>query len=105
MATIAELEAYMDKIEERYFALYPNPQEGQRGNWESIRGYIGRVKNGDIPGTTPETETPRATEALIGFRRCQVASWSENIEQRFELGIISENMSQTNSHNCCLRLE
>ena len=69
MATIAELEAYMDKIEERYFALYPNPQEGQRGNWESLRSYIGRVKNGDIPGTTPETETPRATEALIGFRR------------------------------------
>jgi hypothetical protein len=50
MATIAELEAYMDKIEERYFALYPNPQEGQRGNWESIRGYIRRVKNGDIHG-------------------------------------------------------
>jgi hypothetical protein len=72
MATIAELEAYMDKIEERYFALYPNPQEGQRGNWESIRGYIRRVKNGDIPGTTPETETPRATEAFVGFRRIMV---------------------------------
>src|ERR1019366_5981531 len=69
MATIAELEAYMDKIEERYFVLYPNPQEGQRGNWESLRGYIRRVKNGDIVGTTPETETPRATEALVGFRR------------------------------------
>jgi hypothetical protein len=69
MATIAELEAYMDKIEERYFALYPNPQEGQRGNWESIRGYIRRVKNGDISGITPEMETPRTTEALVGFRR------------------------------------
>ena len=69
MATIAELEAYMDKIEERYFALYPNTQEGQRVNWEGLRGYVRRVKNGDIPGTTSEMETPRATEALIGFRR------------------------------------
>jgi hypothetical protein len=40
---------------------------------------------------------------LVDGDPCQVASWNENIEQRFDLGIISENMSHNNSHNCCLR--
>ena len=30
---------------------------------------------------------------------CQAASWNENIEQRFDLSIISENMSRKHSHN------
>ena len=36
---------------------------------------------------------------------CQVASWNENIEQRFDLGSNSENMGQRNSHYWCLRLK
>jgi hypothetical protein len=70
MATIAELEAYMDKIEERYFALFPvNSPTGERGQWVGIRSYIRRVKDGEISGTTPEVETARATEVFVGFRR------------------------------------
>lgn len=70
MATIAELEAYMDKIEERYFALYPEKSPiGQRGQWSGVRRYICRVKNGEIPGITPEMETPHATKSFVGFRR------------------------------------
>jgi hypothetical protein len=69
MATIAELEAYMDKFEERYFALYPIPKDGQRDHWERTRNYFRGVKNGEIAGTTLETETPRATESLVGYRR------------------------------------
>jgi hypothetical protein len=69
MTTVAELEAYMDKIEERYSALYPNPKEGQRDHWQKSRSYIRRVKDGEVPGITLETDTPRATEALVGYRR------------------------------------
>jgi len=69
MTTIAELEAYMDSIEERYFALYPNPSDGERINWGSTRDYIRRVKDGAIPGLTLEAETARATQTLVGFRR------------------------------------
>jgi hypothetical protein len=69
MATIAELEAYMNKIEQRYFALYPESPIGQRGNWEGIRGYIRRVKSGEIRGIKLEMETPRATQAFVGLRR------------------------------------
>jgi hypothetical protein len=70
MATVAELEAYMDKIEELYFVLYPaESPTGPRGQWDGLRGYIRRVKSGEISGTTPEMETPRATEAFVGFRR------------------------------------
>jgi hypothetical protein len=66
MTTIAELETYMDKIEERYFALYPNPQEGQRTHWTDTRSYIHRVKSGDVAGVTPDVETPRAIQSLVG---------------------------------------
>ncbi len=38
-------------------------------------------------------------------RGCQVASWNENIEQRFDLGSNSENLGQRNSHYWCLRLK
>jgi hypothetical protein len=70
MATIAELEAYMDKIEERYFALYPEESPiGQRAQWSGVRNYIRRVKSGEIPGITLEMETPHATQAFVGFRR------------------------------------
>ena len=83
MATIAELEAYMDKIEERYSVLYPNPQEGQRVHWESLRGYICRVKNGDISGTTPETETPRAIEAVMTVETlCEALERGEPVKPR-----------------------
>jgi len=69
MASIAELEAYMDKIEARYFALHPDPDIGQRHNWKSIRSYIRSVKDGEIPDTTMETETRRGTDSLLGLRR------------------------------------
>jgi hypothetical protein len=69
MTTIAELEAYMDKIEERYFVLYPNPKDGQRTHWADTRIYIRRVKSGEIVGVTPDMQTPRAIESLVGYRR------------------------------------
>jgi hypothetical protein len=70
MATIAELEAYMDKIEERYFALFPvDSPIGERGQWAGARRYICRVKAREIRGVKPDTETAHATEAFVGFRR------------------------------------
>jgi Resolvase, N terminal domain len=51
-------------------SVYPDPQEGHRVNWESTRGYIRRVKNGDFSGITLATEAVgRAAESLVGFRR------------------------------------
>jgi hypothetical protein len=69
MTTVAELEAYMDKTEERYFVLYPNPEGGPRRQWAENRAYIRRVKSGEIAGVTFDMQTPRAIQSLVGYRR------------------------------------
>jgi hypothetical protein len=69
MSNAAELEAYMDKMEERYFALHPDPESGQRQNWARFRRYIARVKEGLVPDVTPETATREAADHLLGLRR------------------------------------
>jgi hypothetical protein len=69
MAGATELEAYMDKNEERYFALFPDQLGVRRENWLVARNYIHLVKSGKISGITPETETPYATQTLVGLRR------------------------------------
>ena len=47
-------------------------------------------------------EKSQRLRILLSGRRCQVASWNENIEKHFDLGINSENVSQKYSHNWCL---
>ena len=69
MPSVADLEAYMDVMQERYFAMHPDEKCGERLNWGGYRKYIARVKEGLVPGTTPETDTPRAAEHLLGLRR------------------------------------
>jgi hypothetical protein len=59
----------MDKVEERYFALHPDPASGPRRNWSGYRKYIARVKEGLVPDTTPETGTRQAADHLLGLRR------------------------------------
>ena len=69
MASATELEAYMDRNEERYFALFPDPLGVRRENWLVARNHIRLVKSGKISGTAPETETPHATQTLVSLRR------------------------------------
>jgi hypothetical protein len=69
MSNAAELEAYMDKMEDRYFALHPDPVSGHRRNWDGYRRYIARVKEGLVPDVTPETATREAADHLLGLRR------------------------------------
>jgi hypothetical protein len=69
MSNVVELEAYMDKMEERYFAMHPDPKSGQRQNWASFRRYIARVKEGLVPDVTPETSTRQSADHLLGLRR------------------------------------
>jgi len=69
MPSPAALEAYMDENQERYFAMFSDEKCGARGNWADHRAYISQVKNGLVSATTMETETPRASEYLIGLRR------------------------------------
>ena len=69
MTNVLELEAYMDRMEECYFTLYPEPKSGPRLNWTGYRRYIARVKEGQVPDTTPETTTRQATDHLLGLRR------------------------------------
>jgi hypothetical protein len=69
MSNVAELEAYMNEVEARYFALYPEPKSGPRLNWTGYRNYIARVKDGLVPDTTPETSTRQAADHLLGLRR------------------------------------
>ena len=69
MSNAAELESYMDKMEERYFGMYPDPKCGHRCNWDGYRKYIALVKAGLVPDTTPETDTRQAADHLLGLRR------------------------------------
>jgi 2-polyprenyl-6-methoxyphenol hydroxylase-like FAD-dependent oxidoreductase len=69
VANATELEAYMDRNEARFFALFPDPQHVERARWATFRIYIDRVKSGKISGFAPETPNPRATQAIVGFRR------------------------------------
>ena len=60
-------------------------------------------------GREPKTDMPweDAIQRVLSEAdgACQVASWNENIEQRFDLGTNSENLCQRNSHYWCLRLK
>ena len=69
MSNVAELETYMDKMEERYFAMHPDPKSGQRQNWTSFRKYNALVKEGLVPDVTPETNTRQLADRLLGLRR------------------------------------
>jgi hypothetical protein len=53
MTSATELEAYMDKNEERYFELFPDPLGVRRENWLVARNYIRFVKSGKVSGTGP----------------------------------------------------
>lgn len=66
---VSELETYMDRREELYFALYPEPKSGPRLNWSGYRKYIAQVRDGSVPDTTLETSTQRAADHLLGLRR------------------------------------
>jgi hypothetical protein len=69
MPSAADLEAYMDEMEKRYFAMHPDEKCGARRNWSGYRKYLARVREGLVPGTTLETDTPRAAEHLLGLQR------------------------------------
>ena len=69
MPSAADLEAYMNEMQERYFSMYPDKDCGERHNWSGQRQYIAQMRDGLVPGTTMETDAPRATEHLIGLRR------------------------------------
>jgi hypothetical protein len=69
MSSATELESYMDKMEERYFAMHPDPKSGHRRNWAGCRKYIVLVKKGRFPGITPETSMPQLAVRLLGLRR------------------------------------
>jgi len=47
MPSATDLEAYMDRNEERYFALFRDPLGVRRENWLVVRNYIDRVKQAE----------------------------------------------------------
>jgi hypothetical protein len=68
MVSADELEAYMNRVEERFMSIHAANADIMRC-WQDYRKSITQVQEGSISGVAMDTPTPKATEYLRGIRR------------------------------------
>src|ERR1700689_4045416 len=82
-----ELEAYMNRVEDRFMSIYA-PHPATIRCWQDYRKHVAQVREGDISGVAMDTATPKAAEYLRGIRRLL----GEGLQPRSKISGRSKNL-------------